>query len=245
MEQYLALIQDNIRPGIVKPEIDGDVKFEINGNFMRELRRKPFKGTNDEDAHEHMRRVLEIVDLFHFPGVTHDAVLFRVFSITLTGPTLRWKNRLSAGLITTWDLLEKVFIGQYCPPFKSAMKLEKICNFEQEMDETLYHAWERYNDLLFRCPQHDLNNHQKVQIFYTGLDIPTCIRLDSKGFIPLMTPTQALKSIQVMVDHSHNWYDEATTRERINDNLDKIDTQKLKEIFMPFKQVSRVVKGRI
>ncbi|GJT30035.1 hypothetical protein Tco_0910310 [Tanacetum coccineum] len=30
MEQYLALIQDNIRPGVVKPEIGNDVEFEIN-----------------------------------------------------------------------------------------------------------------------------------------------------------------------------------------------------------------------
>ncbi|GJV55821.1 RNA-directed DNA polymerase [Tanacetum coccineum] len=64
IKQYMALIQDNIRPGIVKPEIDGDVKFEINGNFMRELRRKLFKSTDSEDAHEHVRRVLEIVDIF-------------------------------------------------------------------------------------------------------------------------------------------------------------------------------------
>ncbi|GJS34317.1 reverse transcriptase domain-containing protein [Tanacetum coccineum] len=163
MEQYLALIQDNIRPGIVKPKIGDDVEFEINGNFMKELRPNFSKG-----------------------------------------PALRWKNRLSAGLITTWDLLEKTFIKQYCPPFKTAKKLEEIRNFKQEMDETLYHAWERYNDLLYRCPQHDLNNQQKVHIFYIGLNIPTRIMLDSKGFIPLMTPTQALKSIQVMADHSHN-----------------------------------------
>nr|GFB76572.1 hypothetical protein [Tanacetum cinerariifolium] len=53
MEQYLALVQDNIRPGMVKPKIGNDVEFEINSNFMRELRRKLFKGTNDEDVHEH------------------------------------------------------------------------------------------------------------------------------------------------------------------------------------------------
>ncbi|GKD68874.1 hypothetical protein Tco_1322964 [Tanacetum coccineum] len=152
MEQYMALIQDNIRPDIVKPEIDG---------------------IDDEDAHEHMRRVLEILDLFHFPSVTHDAFMLRVFPITLSGPALRWKNRLSAGLITTWDLLEK--------------------------------------------------------IFYTGLDIPTRIRLDSKEFIPLMSPTQALKSIQVMAGHSHSWYDEATTRKSISDSLDNVDTKNLKE----------------
>ncbi|GJR46717.1 RNA-directed DNA polymerase, eukaryota, nucleotide-binding alpha-beta plait domain protein [Tanacetum coccineum] len=110
MEQYLASIQDDIRPGVVKPKISNDVKFEINSNFMRELRCKLFKGTDDEDAHEHVRRV---------------------FPITLKGPALRWINRLLAGLVTTWDLLKKAFIRQYCPPFKTAKKLEIIQNFKQ------------------------------------------------------------------------------------------------------------------
>ncbi|GKC08125.1 zf-CCHC domain-containing protein, partial [Tanacetum coccineum] len=131
---------------------------------------------------------------------------------------------LSAGVINTWDLLTKEFIWQYCSPFKTAKKLEEIRNFRQEMNETLYQAWERYNDLLFKCPQHDLNNHQKVQIFYTRLDISTRKLLDSRGFITLMTPTQALKSIQVMADYSHDWYDEAITRERINNIPDNVDT---------------------
>ncbi|GJW45745.1 hypothetical protein Tco_0077391 [Tanacetum coccineum] len=150
---------------------------------MMELRRKLFLGTDDEDTYEHVRTVLEIVDLFHFPGVTYDAIMLRVFPITLKGRALRWKNR----------------------------------------DETLYHAWERYNDLLYQCPLHNLNYQQKVHIFYTGLDISTCKILDSNGFIPLMTPTKALESIQVMADHSHDWYDETTTRERINDVLDNVD----------------------
>nr|GEU47818.1 hypothetical protein [Tanacetum cinerariifolium] len=194
MEQYLAWVQDEIRPGVVKPKIGNNIEFEININFMRELRHKLFKGTNDEDAYKHVRRVLEIADLFHFPGVIHDVVMLRVFPITLKGPTLRWINRLSARLDTTWDILKKAFIREYCPPFKTAKKLEIICNFKQEMDETLYHAWERI--------------------------------LDSGGFILLMTPTQALKSIQIIGEHSHNWYDETTTSERINDSSDNIDAIK-------------------
>ncbi|GJX69790.1 retrotransposon ORF1 [Tanacetum coccineum] len=109
-------------------------------NFMRELRRKLFKGIDDEDAHEHVQRVLEIVDLFYFPGVTHDVIMLSVFHITLKGTALRWINKLSAGLVTTWDLLEKAFIKQYCPPSKTAKKLEEIRNFKQELDEPLYRA---------------------------------------------------------------------------------------------------------
>ncbi|GJV72762.1 ribonuclease H-like domain-containing protein [Tanacetum coccineum] len=221
IKQYIALIPDDIKPDIVNPKIGDDIEFEINSKSMRELRRKLFAGTNDEDTYEHVRTVLEIVDLFHFPGVIYDVVMLRVFPITLKGRALRWKDRLPT--ITTWDLLKKDFIWRYCHPFITAKKLEEIRNFKQERDQTLYYAWERYNDLLYQCPLHDLNCQQKVHIFYTRLDIPTRKILDSNRFIPLMTPTQALESIQAMADHSHNWYDETTTRERINDDLDNVD----------------------
>ncbi|GKC97585.1 hypothetical protein Tco_1167860 [Tanacetum coccineum] len=81
----------------------------------------------------------------------------------------RWIDRIPSGTINTWDLLEKAFIQRYCPPSKTAEQHEEIHNFKQEGDETLYQAWERYNDLLYTRPTHDLNNQQKVNIFYKGL----------------------------------------------------------------------------
>ncbi|GJT97855.1 zf-CCHC domain-containing protein [Tanacetum coccineum] len=89
-------------------------------------------------------------DLFHIPGVTHGAIMLRVFPITITGTSRRWKNMLPAGSIDTWDLLDKAFIRKYCPPLKIAKKLEEIYNFKQKMDEAMYQAWERYNDLILQ-----------------------------------------------------------------------------------------------
>ncbi|GJR78215.1 hypothetical protein Tco_0149000 [Tanacetum coccineum] len=120
IEQYIALISDDIKPSIV---IGDDVEFEINANFMRELRCKLFVGTDNEDAYEHVRTVLEIVDLFHFPGVTHDATMLMVFPITLKGRALRWKDRLPTGSITTWDLLKKnLFVKAITTMGKENMK---------------------------------------------------------------------------------------------------------------------------
>ncbi|GJY49134.1 reverse transcriptase domain-containing protein [Tanacetum coccineum] len=116
-----------------------------------------------------------------------------VFPITLTGAAKRWVDRLSPGTVNSWDLLKKAFIQRYCPPSKTAKQLEDICNFKQEGDETLYQAWERYNDLLNKCPTHDINSHQK-------------------GPIPGMTPTQALMAIQTMADHSQKWHDGSSRR---------------------------------
>ncbi|GKC77684.1 hypothetical protein Tco_1128458, partial [Tanacetum coccineum] len=66
------------------------------------------------------------------------------------------KKKLLAGSINTWDFLEKAFIQKYRPPSKTTKELEEIHNFKQEIDDTLYRAWERYNDLIFICPQHEL-----------------------------------------------------------------------------------------
>ncbi|GJS12169.1 hypothetical protein Tco_0368965 [Tanacetum coccineum] len=212
MEQYLALTRGNQAPGVVKPEIRGNVNFEIKSQFMRELREDTFSGNKNDDAHEHVERVLDIVSLFNIPGVSHDAVMLRVFPITLTGAAKRWVDRLPPGTVDSWDLLKKAFIQRYCPPSRTAKQLEEIRNFKQEGDETLYQAWERYNDLLYKCPTHDINNHQKVNIFYNGLGAMNRQLLDSQGPIPGMTHVQALTAIQTMADHSQKWHDGSSIR---------------------------------
>ncbi|GKD88293.1 hypothetical protein Tco_1363800, partial [Tanacetum coccineum] len=42
MEQYLALSRENQAPSMVKPEIKGNVNFEIKSHFMHELREDTF-----------------------------------------------------------------------------------------------------------------------------------------------------------------------------------------------------------
>ncbi|GJR09244.1 hypothetical protein Tco_0791896 [Tanacetum coccineum] len=57
MEQYLALSRENQAPGVVKPEIEGNVNFEIKSQFMQELREDTFFGNKNEDAHDHQYKL--------------------------------------------------------------------------------------------------------------------------------------------------------------------------------------------
>ena len=93
-----------------------------------------------------------------------------------------------------------------------AKQLMEIHNFKQEADETLYQAWDRYNDLLYKCPTHDLNKQQKVNLFYKGINIPTRQMLDSQGPIPGKTPVESLDSIQDLADHSQKWHEDSSSR---------------------------------
>ncbi|GJZ93469.1 zinc knuckle CX2CX4HX4C containing protein, partial [Tanacetum coccineum] len=136
------LIEHGISRG-TRVEIRGNVNFEINSQLMRELREDIFSGNKNEDAHDHVDRVLDIVSLFNIPGVSQDTTLLRVFPFTLTGAAKRWVDRLTPGAVNTWELLKKAFIQRYCPPSKTAKQLEDIHNFKQESGESLYQAWQR------------------------------------------------------------------------------------------------------
>nr|GEX19753.1 hypothetical protein [Tanacetum cinerariifolium] len=63
-------------------------------------------------------------------GNEHDTVMLRIFPITLTEDAKMWVDRLSLGTVDSWDLLKKVFIQRYCPPFKTTKQLEEIRNFK-------------------------------------------------------------------------------------------------------------------
>ncbi|GJU87847.1 hypothetical protein Tco_1295393 [Tanacetum coccineum] len=69
--------------------------------------------------------------------------------------------------------------------------MEEINNFQQEPDENLYQAWERFKELLMKCPQHHLTEMHEVILFYNGLGIPTRHILDSRGAIPSKTAADA------------------------------------------------------
>ncbi|GJR34343.1 putative reverse transcriptase domain-containing protein [Tanacetum coccineum] len=100
----------------------------------------------------------------------------------------------------------------------TAKQLKDIHNFKQEGDESLYQAWERYSDLLYKCPTHDINKHQKLNIFYKGLSTINHQLLDSQGPIPGMRPVEALTTIQTMADHSQKWHDGTTSRKMGSSN---------------------------
>ncbi|GJU13704.1 putative reverse transcriptase domain-containing protein [Tanacetum coccineum] len=56
--------------GVARPKIDNKDQFELKGQFLKELRENTFSGSENEDANEHIEKVLEIVDLFHVPNIT-------------------------------------------------------------------------------------------------------------------------------------------------------------------------------
>ncbi|GKA93909.1 hypothetical protein Tco_0815895 [Tanacetum coccineum] len=89
MEQYMSKTRGNYGSGVVRPKINDKTHLELKGEYLKELRKNTFSGSEHEDANEHIEKVLEIMDLFHIPEVTQDQVMLRVFHISLTGAASR------------------------------------------------------------------------------------------------------------------------------------------------------------
>ncbi|GKC37012.1 hypothetical protein Tco_1049396 [Tanacetum coccineum] len=76
---------------------------EIFGQFLKELRENTFSSLDNEDANEHIEKVLEIFDLFHVPNITEDQLMLQVFHVSLTGAASRWLRNEPTGSIKTGE----------------------------------------------------------------------------------------------------------------------------------------------
>ncbi|GJT11580.1 hypothetical protein Tco_0858622 [Tanacetum coccineum] len=140
MEQYMSKTRANFGSGVARPKIEDKDNFELKGQFLKELHDNTFSGLDHKDVNEHNEKVLEIMDLFHIPNSTIDQVMLRAFPMTLTGAASRWLRNKPSGSITTWEDLKTKFLSKYCPPARTAKKMEEINNFQQEPNENLYQA---------------------------------------------------------------------------------------------------------
>ncbi|GKA92294.1 retrovirus-related pol polyprotein from transposon TNT 1-94 [Tanacetum coccineum] len=190
MEKYMSKTRADYGSEIARPKFNDKDHFELKGQFLKELRDNTFNGSDYEDANEHIEKVLDIVNLFHIYNINQDQ-----------------------------EDLKTNFLSKYCPLARTAKKTEEMNNFQQEPDETLYQAWERFKELLMKCPQHYLTEMQEVILFYNGLDVPTRQILDSIGVIPSKTAADAKVAIQEMVEYSQKWHN-GTSRTRSTETSD-------------------------
>ncbi|GJZ21813.1 hypothetical protein Tco_0558852 [Tanacetum coccineum] len=166
MEQYMSKTQADYGSGIARPKIDEKDHFELKGQFLKVLRDNTFS----------------------------DEMMLRAFPMFLTGAASLWLRNKPSGSITTWEDLKIKFLSKYCPPARTTKKMEEINNVQQEPDETLYHAWERFKELLMKCPQHYLTKMQE-------------------------TTADAKVAIQEMAEYSQKWHN-GTSRTKSTETSD-------------------------
>ncbi|GKB26688.1 hypothetical protein Tco_0866089 [Tanacetum coccineum] len=114
-----------------------------------------FSGSDNEDANEHIEKVLEIVDLFHIHNITQDQVMFRDFPMSLTRASSRWLRNEPTRSITTLETL-KFYKGLDVPTrqflnSKGAIPSMKAADAKKAIQEMVDYSQKLHNGTSNRC----------------------------------------------------------------------------------------------
>ncbi|CAL9012887.1 unnamed protein product [Prunus brigantina] len=195
---------------IQRPAIAAN-NFEIKPAMITMLQNSSvFYGLPNEDPNIHLAIFLEICDTSKFNGVTDDAIRLRLFPFSLKDKAKLWLLSQPKDSIRTWDDLSKKFLAKFFPPAKTAKFRQDIMSFAQYDKEPLYEAWERFKDLLRKCPHHELPTWIQVQTFYNGLSQTSRTLVDAAagGALMAKTATEAFELLETMASNNYQWPNE-------------------------------------
>ena len=102
-----------------------------------------------------------------------------LFSFSLRGQALSWYNAQGGPTCQTFEELRCKFVAKYYPLSKVEEMRKELHRFHQFDREVFCECWERFQDLLRRCPNSILNHDRDLQIFYNGLTMENQAQLNS------------------------------------------------------------------
>lgn len=181
--------------------------FELKPGLIRLVQANQFGGEVTEDPNDHLYSFLEICDTLKIEGVPNDTIRMRLFGFSLRDRAKEWFKGLNGKSIKSWEDLCKAFLSRYFPPSKVQRLISEIYQFSQHEDETIFDAWERFRELLRKCPPHGLDESRQIFIFYGGLSSKTRTIVDatSGGCLLNRDVKEARRILEEMVSNSFQW----------------------------------------
>ncbi|CAA0809015.1 Unknown protein, partial [Striga hermonthica] len=222
-EQHRQAIRDHFRPefnknfgGIAHIPVNAN-NFELKPSYISMVQNNQFGGHPTEDPNQHLTQFLQICDLVKYNGVSEDAIRLRLFPFSLRDKARSWLSMISDGSIKTWEELNQKFLLKYFPPSKSMQLKSEITQFKQQDSEPLYEAWDRFRELLRRCPRHGFPDDQQLCFFYNGLLGQTRAFVDAAagGALLAKTPEEASNLLEEMAVNSYQWPSERSSIRRV------------------------------
>ncbi|GKC09942.1 reverse transcriptase domain-containing protein [Tanacetum coccineum] len=168
MEELLRISILGIEDAIVVPAVLAN-QFELKPELLDFISNNPFFGLENDDPHSHIKRFYQITRTFKINQVPHDVVKLILFPFSLKGAAETWLENEPPCSITTWDDLVSKFLNRFYPHSKTRELRKEITNFQQVFGETFTEAWERFKDLLRKCPHHGFSLLHQIDFFYNGL----------------------------------------------------------------------------
>jgi hypothetical protein len=136
-----------------------------------------YKGTPTENPYWHIREIIDLCRTENVQGLTQDEIRLIRFPFSLKDNAKIWYYSLAAGFIHTWDEMTTKFLKKFFLAQKTRQLRMEILTFQQKDRYHFFEVWEHFNELLLRCPHHNLSQDDQLLAFYEGLNEPHTLGL--------------------------------------------------------------------
>ena len=174
----LIVVQSAIRRSPIQAN-----NFELKVVTLQMLQNIMFHRLPSENPNMHLTNFIEVCDTIKYNGVAEEALRLRLFPLSLGDRAKHWLKSQPPDSITSWNDLVQKFPTKFFPP------VEEINTFRQSEGENLANAWERFHELLRRCPHQRLTRWMQVHTFYNALRDATRTLIDASAGGALMNKT--------------------------------------------------------
>ncbi|GJZ25924.1 reverse transcriptase domain-containing protein [Tanacetum coccineum] len=168
MSELLQAPTEGYGDAIVIPAILAE-NFELKVGLLQLVTSSQFHGFERDDPHAHIRWFNKITSTLMYKNVPHDAIKLMLFPFSLEGAARIWLEKEPPRSIHTWEDLVSKFVNYFFPPSKTTNLKNDITNFQQKFDKTFSEAWDRFKELLRKCPHHGFSELHQIDTFYNAL----------------------------------------------------------------------------
>lgn len=215
---------DGCGSSIVRPTIQAN-NFRIKPALLQLVSQEQFGGSALDDPNIHLTHFLQLCSTIKHNGVSEDAIRLILFPFSLRDKAKQWLQTQPHASMVTWNDVVSRFLAKYFPPSKSAKIRSDITSFAQLSEESLYDAWERFKDMLRRCPHHAIPDWLQIHTFCNGLSPSTRAMVDvaARGSLNNKTPAEAQELIETMASNSYHTQGERGAVGKGKIELDTLD----------------------
>nr|GEW00977.1 hypothetical protein [Tanacetum cinerariifolium] len=154
------------------PDFNSSYGFWTSSSYdSTSLKYLQFHELPGDDANRHIDKFLEVTQHIKQNGVSDDALRLSLFPYSLTYHATAWYDRLLRNSIHTFDDMMRKFLSKYFPPSMVTKLRNEITKFRQDLNESLFKAWEHYKLSIDRYPNHNMLLVTQIDTFYNGLTL--------------------------------------------------------------------------
>ncbi|GKD53637.1 reverse transcriptase domain-containing protein, partial [Tanacetum coccineum] len=116
----------------------------------------------------------------------------------------------------------------------------EIMKFRQDLNESLFEAWEHYKLSIDRCPNHNMLLVTQIDTFYNGLTLRhrDTINAVAGGIFMQNTPKECYELIENMTAH-HNHWDTSATRDETSRTISSTTTTESPEVVRQLEMMNK------